>query len=404
MANDDFYSLPFNEQVEIFNKLPSMAAPDGIVPNYDHPRARNDVTITVIVVGLAFTVILFIMRMYSRLFIVKKLRLEDYVGIAGFVTYVTLCGILGALVHTGGFLAHQWDVLSGRTIEISKWSHLFVPYPTRNAFFWTCHVLIWANIGLYSSVTVVQHTKCLPYIKNWYSFVPGHCINTKIVDTFVPTFNFFIDLAILIFPQKTIWKLHVPRDRRLAISAIFSSGILERMFRAVAFAGARVSVSIRTLTDPDFLWLGSQSVLFGLAEMTFAFWVFCIPAAPKSLHGSHITHLPKYIWSKVRSTAALVKKPSQDFESNSWPAAEKPTLPQNACEAVGDMGDQVKRQDLQNTQPDSSIPHQHQQKGDLGRRIGNGVLRTMDLMTSVSSVDEDANNSGDLYKRQHPWV
>ncbi|GAW26144.1 putative integral membrane protein [Rosellinia necatrix] len=77
MADSDFYSLPFDQQVEIFNNLPSLPAPEGVEPDYDHPRARNDVTIAVTVVGLAFTTVLFALRVYSRLFIVKKVRLED---------------------------------------------------------------------------------------------------------------------------------------------------------------------------------------------------------------------------------------------------------------------------------------------------------------------------------------
>ncbi|GAW26145.1 putative proteinrelated to integral membrane protein PTH11 [Rosellinia necatrix] len=278
-----------------------------------------------------------------------------------------------------------------------EWSHLFVPYPVRNKFFWTCHVLIWANIGLYASVTVVQHTKCLPYIKNWYSFVPGHCINSKIVDTFVPAFNFFIDLVIFIFPQKTIWKLQAPGYRRLAISAIFSSGIL-----TVAFAGARVSVSIHTLTNLDFLWLGSQSVLFGLAEMTFAFWVFCIPAVPKSVHASHIANLPRYIWAKVRSTATLVKKPSHDSGFNS----DKSPLPHNSYEVGVGNADQINSHALRNMQPES-FPQQQRQKPKSGGMPEPGVLRTTDLMASVNSVDEGTDGSGDhqhVYKNQHPWV
>ncbi|KAI1178066.1 hypothetical protein F4777DRAFT_539260 [Nemania sp. FL0916] len=397
MADVDFYSLPFDQQVEIFDATPLLEAPHGVVPNYEHPHARNEITIAVTVIGLAFTTVIYTLRMYSRLVIIKNMRKEDYVGMAGFVTYVALCGVLGALVHTGGFLAHQWELLGARSIEIAKliqaqttlynfcmmftkvailleWSHLFVPYPDRNVFWWTCHVLIWVNIALYSSVTVVQHTKCLPYNKNWYSFVPGHCLNTKIVDTFVPTFNFFIDLIILIFPQKTIWKLQVSRERRLAISAIFSSGIL-----SIAFAGARVSVSIRTLTEPDFLWLGSQSVLFGLAEMTFAFWVFCVPAIPKSIHASRITALPRYLWSKMRSTASLAKKSSKESE-NSWPVSDD-----------GSEGHMNSSRGPQKKQSKSSIFQQRRTEPSAANRI----LRTTDLLASVGSTHENVNELGD---------
>ncbi|KAH8161813.1 hypothetical protein CIB48_g6432 [Xylaria polymorpha] len=341
MADVDFNSLPFDQQVEIFDATPLLEAPRGAIPNYEHPHARNDVTIAVTVLIQVQTTLYNISMMFTKVAI------------------------------------------------LLEWSHLFVPYPDRNTFWWTCHVLIWINIALYSSVTVVQHTKCLPYIKNWYSFVPGHCLNTKIVDTFVPTFNFFIDLIILAFPQKTIWKLQVSHERRLAISAIFSSGIL-----SIAFAGARVSVSIRTLTEPDFLWLGSQSVLFGLAEMTFAFWVFCIPAIPKSIHASQIRALPRYLWSKMRSTTTLAKKPSKDSES-SWPISYDTPPPENGRKVVSENSGQISnKQSPQKKQSKSSILQQSRTKPSAANRI----LRTTDILASVDSTHENVNESGILTK------
>ncbi|KAI1809750.1 hypothetical protein GGS20DRAFT_590285 [Poronia punctata] len=423
MDDPKFQSLPFDQQVAIYNALPGGVPPMGVVPDYDHPDARNDVTITVLTVGLFVTTLLYSIRLYSRIFIVKKLRLEDYVGAAAYATYVAYIAVVSLEVRTGGFLAHQWDVRLGRLVELLKlsqaqttlynlnimfakvailleWTHLFVPYPDRNAFFYICHVLIWINVALYSSVTVVQHAQCSPYIKLWYTFIPGHCVETRIVDTFVPTFNFAIDLSILILPQRTIWKLQLPHKQKVAVSAIFSSGIL-----ATAFAGARVSVSIRTLTDPDFLWLGSQSVLFGLAEMTFAFMVFCFPAVPKSIHESRIGGLPRYVWSKVRSTATLPRKLSRDSnQANStddFPLTDKPPLPPDAARTIHEKQSMVFRTGPRNVASKSSLPH-HRQPLDSGD-IEAGVLRTTDFRTSVErgplAVDEEL-----VKRQQHPWL
>ncbi|KAF2972754.1 hypothetical protein GQX73_g787 [Xylaria multiplex] len=333
MADVDFNSLPFDQQVEIFDATPLLEAPPGVIPDYEHPYARNDVTIAVTVVGLAFTTVIYTLRMYSRMFVIKRFRIEDYVGMGGFATYVALCGVLGALVHTGGFLAHQWEVLGARSIEIAK--------------------LVQVQTTLYNISMM------------------------------------FTKVSIL---------SEVSRDRRLAISAIFSSGIL-----SIAFAGARVSVSIRTLTQPDFLWLGSQSILFGLAEMTFAFWVFCIPAIPKSVHGSQIAALPRYLWSKVRSTATLAKKPSQDSGS-SWPISDKTPLPENANKVIGENSRQINNsRNPEKKRSKSSVSQQRRTEPSAANRI----LRTTDLLASVDSTHENANESGNnqgLEKNQHPWV
>ncbi|KAI1267563.1 hypothetical protein F5Y18DRAFT_443315 [Xylariaceae sp. FL1019] len=422
MDDPDFQSLTFEQQVAIYDATPALAPPPGVVPDYDHPDARNDVTITVLVVSLFLTTLLYSIRLYSRIFIVKKLRLEDYVGALAFVAYVGLIAVVSLEVRTGGFLAHQWDVRLGRLVELLKlaqaqttlynlsigfskvailleWTHLFVPYPDRNTFFWICHVLIWVNVGLYTAVTIVQHAQCKPYIKIWYTFVEGHCADTRIVDTFVPAFNFAIDLTILIFPQRTIWKLQLPRKRKVAVSAIFSSGIL-----ATAFAGARVSVSVRALTDQDFLWLGSQSVLFGLAEMTFAFMVFCFPAVPKSIHESHVSDFPRYVWSRVRSTTTLSRKPSKESNlansSDSTPLTDKTPLPPDAVKTIHEKRSAILR-DGPRSAPSKSSLVRHKHSSDAAD-LELGVLRTTELRTSVETGSLAADDQP--IKRQHPWL
>lgn len=174
-------------------------------------------------------------------------------------------------------------------------------------------------------------------------------------------------------------------------------------FRSIAFAGARVSVSIRTLTEPDFLWLGSQSVLFGLAEMTFAFWVFCIPAIPKSIHASQIRALPRYLWSKMRSTTTLAKKPSKDSES-SWPISYDTPPPENGRKVVSENSGQISnKQSPQKKQSKSSILQQSRTKPSAANRI----LRTTDILASVDSTHENVNESGILTKSApigNDWV
>lgn len=105
-----------------------------------------------------------------------------------------------------------------------EWIRVFVPN-VRNAFFWTCHFLIWCNVFLYVAVTIVTHLSCIPYQKIFYAWVPGHCIERLKVDICVPALNLVIDLTILIIPQRTIWTLNLPRKQKYAVSLIFSSGL-----------------------------------------------------------------------------------------------------------------------------------------------------------------------------------
>lgn len=76
MDDPTFLALPFDQQVEIFNNQPALPPPDGVVPNYEHPGTRNDISITVVSIGLVLTTVLFAMRIFTR-FRVKKIGIAD---------------------------------------------------------------------------------------------------------------------------------------------------------------------------------------------------------------------------------------------------------------------------------------------------------------------------------------
>ncbi|KAI0886383.1 uncharacterized protein GGS22DRAFT_199669 [Annulohypoxylon maeteangense] len=406
MDDPAFLSLPFQEQVKIYDSQPALEAPEGITPNFEHPGAENGKSITIVVLCLTATTILFSLRVYSRLFCLKK------------VCYVVLCAIIFVMIRSQGFYVHQWNIHMGEMVEmlllaqvqmtfynltmwfskaaiLLEWSRIFPPYPIRNTFFWTCHALIWGNAALYIAATIFTHLSCIPYKKMFYPWVAGYCHERKSLDLFVPAFNLAVDLTILAFPQRTIWKLNLPRKRKVAVSIIFSSGLM-----ACACAAARVHVSVRSIQMTDFLWIGSQSILWGLGEMTFAFAVFCVPAIPKAFKGSRIAELPRYFWTKLRSTASLSKRPSNESGQTSWPQPEK--IP-SSSETYGHMhmGYSGRHQ--------KSIGRIHSEEvgsanalGDLSKSPDTGVLLTTDFVTSVDT--NSLRSDEQPFKRQHPWV
>ncbi|KAI0098012.1 hypothetical protein GGR51DRAFT_577680 [Nemania sp. FL0031] len=146
-----------------------------------------------------------------------------------------------------------------------------------------------------------------------------------------------------------------------------------------------------------------ESVLFGLAEITFAFWVVCILAIRKLVHGWQITALPRYLWSKIHSTATLAKKPSQD-SGGSRPISDKTPIPENANKLISENEGQINNiHGLEKKQSKSSIPRKRRTKPSAANRI----LRTTDLLASVDATNEIANESDthqNLDKNQHPWV
>lgn len=54
----------------------------------------------------------------------------------------------------------------------------------------------------------------------------GYNLNRTGLNLSIAAMNAFTDLLILVLPQRTIWRLHLPPRKKLAISAVFLVGVL----------------------------------------------------------------------------------------------------------------------------------------------------------------------------------
>lgn len=107
-----------------------------------------------------------------------------------------------------------------------EWIRIFVPLPRRNAFYWTCQVMIAINIIFYVVAIVITAVACTPYRRNWDKTVPGTCLDMKIITLSVVAINFAIDISILALPQKVIWGLQMSTRRRIGVSIVFAIGLM----------------------------------------------------------------------------------------------------------------------------------------------------------------------------------
>lgn len=71
-----FPNLSSEEQQEILDG-PGLTPPKGVTPNLNDPENHNGVAIAVSVVCICLVTTTILIRIYSRLFIVKKWNFED---------------------------------------------------------------------------------------------------------------------------------------------------------------------------------------------------------------------------------------------------------------------------------------------------------------------------------------
>lgn len=56
---------------------PAYPPPDGITPNFDNPTNRNAFALGILVACVTVTTICFLMRIYARVYLLKKIRIEE---------------------------------------------------------------------------------------------------------------------------------------------------------------------------------------------------------------------------------------------------------------------------------------------------------------------------------------
>ena len=71
-----FATLTPTEKEHLLN-APALASPPGIVPNFTDPPNRLPLCIGLTVASITVSALVVILRLYTRVFCLKKLRLED---------------------------------------------------------------------------------------------------------------------------------------------------------------------------------------------------------------------------------------------------------------------------------------------------------------------------------------
>ncbi|KAI2783827.1 hypothetical protein F4815DRAFT_458120 [Daldinia loculata] len=296
--------LPPDQQQAALNS-PALPAPDGVVPNFDNPGNNNSLAYGVIGACAAVSSLCMIIRFYARIFLFKKLKMEDYMILLAFVFFIlwTVFGL--RLTGHPGYFVHQWEIHVKDMIPYSfdvhyaaiayaitipfikmailfEWTRVLVPAGTRNTFMWCCYALIGLNIALLIAMPIALSLICFPYEKIWDLTLPGTCNNQFLIGLASASINLFIDVIMLILPQRVIWNLQLSLKKKLGVSFFFSLGIL-----ACISAIFRVSTQVAIVSQADAMYQFAPVMFWAFAELTCGFIIACMPSTPKILkdHG-----------------------------------------------------------------------------------------------------------------------
>ncbi|KAI1780981.1 hypothetical protein F4818DRAFT_397411 [Hypoxylon cercidicola] len=329
------------QEAAIFNG-PAGPPPEGVIPNFDNPSNKTAASYAVSAICTALTTFFVVIRIYAKAYCLRDVHVPDALALIAFGIY---CGFVYALfdcIHDAGFLIDYWNyrlqdlpsylypnylmaIFYSLAIAFLKSAilldlcRIFTPLGIRNCFWWTSHVLVALNMAFYIAMFFGWTFSCSPVEKFWKPWVSGTCVY---IDVLNGAFNLVTDLAILLLPQRVIWKLKLPTKKRIGVSTIFAIGFLACVITAI-----RMPYAIRMYLSNNLTYDLSALDLWGLGEMTCGFIVFCAPASLVTF--SHLSNSTTLLalksWftsfkSKLRSFEGKSEEPwlsSAVMESNS---------------------------------------------------------------------------------------
>ncbi|KAB8202983.1 hypothetical protein BDV34DRAFT_227880 [Aspergillus parasiticus] len=280
---------------------PAHPPPDGVTPNFDNPTNRNALATGVLAACVAVTTICFLMRIYARVYLLRKIQLEETLVVLAYGCYWGPAYTAFAMVNIPGYFVHQWDVrlrdfmptnyyvfIFGvcysfvlpflKIAILVEWCRLLAPQGlrSRTVFWWGCMATIGIQVIAGVAIVLTLNLQCIPHKAIYDLTVPGKCIDLYKIQLTSASIHLTCDVIMLLLPQPVIWTLKMTWRKRLGVSFVFSLGVL-----ACASAALRLDtiVMYRNATDP--LYSLAPVVLCSMAEMMCGFFIFCLPCIPK---------------------------------------------------------------------------------------------------------------------------
>ncbi|KAI2620678.1 hypothetical protein GGS26DRAFT_304384 [Hypomontagnella submonticulosa] len=276
-----------------------MPPPPGETQNLDNPPNGNGIIIGVYTTCIVIATTSAVLRTYSKFFLLKLARIEDYLLIPTLGIFIAHCVFWMMMNGTTGSLVHMWDFRIGglapfyrngfygtllyetvmmaiKPMILFEWMHIFASAGPRNLFNWTCYILSAINVLTYFISIMIDATSCTPREYWWDQTIEGHCVDTKSLPIATAIINVIVDVFILLLPQGIIWRLNMSRAKRAGVSCVFFIGLI-----SVTAATARLALSVAYSTSVDVTYQFSQAGILIVLEMTFAILVFTSPHMPK---------------------------------------------------------------------------------------------------------------------------
>lgn len=206
---------------------------------------------------------LVLMRLYTRLFALRRAGWDDFFIALSLVSALVCSGLVQVAVEYGlgrhaaeltdpmrqmlafkyTVIAPNFSIVSTTTGKISATIFLLrlMGHSATPARRWFLYILMVVSI-VWNTVCIVAIIGfCRPPEKIWNPNAEGTCLSLQfqlVTGTSQAAFNAFNDLALALFPAYIFWRVQLPLKMKVAIVAVMGAGVLY-VFRALGVCGVR---------------------------------------------------------------------------------------------------------------------------------------------------------------------
>lgn len=273
--------------------------PPGVIPNPVYSPEKQGGLPVLAVFGLFLTTVCVWVRVWTKVRIIKEVEWEDYLSFAAWMGGMVYAGLgyLSSHVDDGAQLdvplqdvshlaqlANVEEILYCPLIFLTKLSillqylRIFVPNHAGKLYY-TVLLIIWLNLLFYTATTLVEIFTCMPRKKIWEPSTPGRCVNTGFLVITTGAINVISDFSILMLPLSSIWGLQMPKKRKIALSAVFATGLF-----ACITSIMRLVISVEILNTKGATYDPAPLDLWVTAELISGIVCGCLPILPRFFH------------------------------------------------------------------------------------------------------------------------
>ncbi|KAK3367924.1 hypothetical protein B0H63DRAFT_87694 [Podospora didyma] len=272
------------------SKIPAMAPPEGYTSDPNNP-SMNQATAYIAVAGvfMALTSFFVGVRLYARFFIQRSPWWDDFFVALALLCQAGYCG-LAIWLSVHGVGKHMWDVWAADVLKLIEPGRAIgdITEPavgfTKLALLLFYYRLFKANdttrIGSLIGIAIVVPL----YTTLFFLFIFLDIDGSWRANKAMAIMNIATDIGILILPLTAVVGLHLDKNKKIGLIALFSTG-----FFACVMSVVGAVYRFRAADDPDFTFVLSNVYLVNTIECCVGIMCACLPFFPALIKKSPIS-------------------------------------------------------------------------------------------------------------------